>query len=285
MGGWSGCLIRLLLLPLTIGALYPLLLLRHPLPRIVFPATGAEATAVIAGLFLWFGLISFLDKRRCASELALINQGFLRDGARLVVSGSIEPQAPLLKAPFGKTECVGYHYKVKRLTRHAGSGSQTCHEGYALIPALIKHPLGNVKILAEPDLELFYEVPLVKSDHFAKQAIHYLQSCSFGKKVNGPGDFRVDKVIGEPKDLKECYFEEGIIRPEETVLLCGVCSSEKGGIKDPDNIMAPFHLVPDGENVLRAKIRNRGMGIAISLGGGAFAIAVYFYWYGQPCTW
>jgi len=281
MGGYSGCLTRILLLPLTIGAVYPLLGLPLPLSGIVFPLKGPDATAIVVGISLWFALLSFLDIRRYTSDLALINQGFLRDDEKIIVSGPIEPQAPLLKAPFSGKKCVAYHYNAQRPSR-PGHMDFTCYEGYALIPALIKHPLGNIKILAEPNLELFYEVPMADSVCEAEQAKKYLLSCSFGEDVKGLGNFRVDKKIGEPKDLERSKFKEGIIQSGDIVLLSGVYSSEQGGLKDPDNIMTPFHIVPDGENILRKKIRNRGIGIAICLGLSAAAIAVYFLWFGQP---
>ena len=257
----KGCLLRIALLPFIAGIIYLLLLLRHPFPSIVFPAEGAEVTAVIAGFCVWFGMLSFLDIKRYKFDLSMMNQGFLRNGERIIVSGILNPEAPLLKAPFSEQECVGYYYKVSRLAKSAsssGSTRWTYYEGFALLPAAVKSPLGNMKILAEPDKELFYEVPAVKLIDKIGQAKNYLQSCSFKKDVNGPGDFRIDIKTKDPKELEKCDLEEKTIQQGESVVVSGIYSSEQVGIRaEPDSIMNPFHIVPEGEEVLKRKIQNR----------------------------
>lgn len=280
----TGCLIRLLLLPLTVIVIYPLLLLRQPFPTFIFPAEGAEATAVIAGLFIWFAIISYRDVRRYAADCALLNKSLLRDGEKTIVSGSFEPRAPLLTAPFSGKECIGYHYKVTHLTSSAGSGPtrSTDYEGYALVPAVIRSPPGDIKILAESDKELFYEVPLVNLESERERAERYLLACSFGEEIKAPGNFRVDKKIGDPRAIEKCDLEEGVIEPGETVLAAGVYSSENEGITaDPDSIMTPFHIVPGGEAALRRKTRNRFLSIAICLGLGCLTLAIYFLKFGN----
>ncbi len=282
MGGFSGCLIRLLLLPLIIGAIYPLLGLPLPLSGIVFPLKAADAAAIVAGLSLWLIPLSFLDIRHFTSDLAMLNKGILKDGARIIVSGPITPQAPLLTAPFSKEECVAYKYTARCRPCGAAQSQWTCYEGYALIPALIKSPLGKIKILAEPNLELFYELPMTDIvDEAKEQAKNYLHSCSFGKEVKGPGNFRVDKKLSKRNDLEDFLFEfkESVIQPDNSVMLSGIYSSEQGGLKDPDNILIPYHIVPDGESILRKKLRNRILTIKVCLGLSASVIATYFFWF------
>lgn len=71
-------------------------------------------------------------------------------------------------------------------------------------------------------------------------------------------------------------MQEKIIWEGETVLVAGVYSAEEGGIApDPDDIMRPFHIVPDGEAVLRRKARNRRAGILVCTGVAAAIIGCY----------
>lgn len=286
----KGCLLRVLLLPLTICSLYPLLLLRFPFPTIVFPAEGAEATTVIGGLFVWFALISFLDLRQLNTDRILINKGVLRDGEKVVVSGRLRPEGPLLQAPFSGRDCVGYYYKISRLVSSSGSTSGssrwTYYEGCGLISAVIKGPLGKMKILAEADKELFYEVPLVKVVDKIEQARNFIQSCPVEKSYNGLGEFQLNKIFGEPEEFEKCDFEEGLIRKEEVVLVSGVYSEEGGGIKaDPDTIMRPFHIIPGGGDAIKRKVRNRFIGISICLIGSTVTLSVYYLMYGKATTW
>lgn len=286
----KGCLFRIVLLPFIAGVVYLLLLLRLPFPSMVFPAEGAETAAVITGICVWFGLLSFLDIKRYKADLSMMNQGFLRDGERIIVSGVLNTDARLLKTPFSGKECIGYYYNVSRLTSSPGSTSGssrwTYYEGCALVLASIKCTLGNMKILAEPDMELFHEVPAVRLADKIGQARNYLQTCSFKKEVSGLGDFRIDKKSGDPEALEKCDLDEKIIRQGERVVISGIYASEHGGIRaEPDSIMNPFHIIPEGEAVLKRKIRNRSIGIAVCFGIGSIAVIIYYLMFGNPAIW
>ena len=52
---------------------YVLLSIRAPFPTLVFFPEVAEAAATLAGVFAWFGVISWLDMRRIASNLSLLS--------------------------------------------------------------------------------------------------------------------------------------------------------------------------------------------------------------------
>ena len=276
----GGCLARLILLPLIIGVFYLLLSLRGPFPTFVFFAEGAEVAAVIAGLFIWFVVLSLMDIRRFSLDRGRINKSTLQQGGRLVVSGSLEPMAPLLKAPFSGQECVGYHYAVTHETRGPESRvtQWTDYEGYALIPSVVSGPLGSLKILAECNKELFYEIPFMTLKVQLEDAGRFFESMDFGEHVKGPGDFHVDKISGNPPDLAACDFKERCLLSGETVLVSGVFSSEHMGIApDPDSIMRPFHIVPGGEKALMRKIRNRLIGAAVGAGLCAATVSIYFF--------
>ena len=308
----SGCLLRLLLLPVCVAALYPLFCLRAPFPTFVLGAEGAEVAAWLAGICTWWVIISWLDMRQIASNLALAKDWKLRDGDRAVIAGHIQARDRTLTAPFSGEECVGYWYRITHHSNHANmkTSEWTDFEGFALVPSVIRGPMRTVNVLARPEEELFTEVPrceITREEDWAR-AEAYLNSTDFGEKASGrfadtrkrlidvgPGDFREDKQVGDPpKHLRDfrpaegsARLEEGrrrlteaIVREGDRVMLAGVYHAEGDGIApDPDDIMRPFRLLVGGEAPLKRKIRNRVVGIAIA---GALAVVtatVYFSFY------
>jgi hypothetical protein len=292
----SGCLLRLALLPPIVAGFYLLFSLRQPWPTLVLPAEGAEVAAVIAGLFAWFGAVSWLDKRQITSELAKLERWELEDNERAVVSGNIKAQAPLLKAPFSAEECVGYWYNVSHYTRRVSQNEGTWwtdYEGYALIPSVVQGPLRTVHVLANPDKELFQEAPMreLSDEDVWSRAEEYLNITDFGEANpglvgdtrtrrihDGPGNFREDKCVGKPpQNLRDCRLQETVIREGDKVLISGVYSVEQDGIlPDPDSVMRPFHIVVGGEAALKRKIRNRIIAMVVSLGITVCVAALYY---------
>lgn len=282
----KGCFIRICSLPLVIGGIYLLLFLPYPhfLQEISSPTEEVVKTAVIAGLCLWFCILSFLDGKRYVSELAQLNRGHLKDGEETTVSGTIETKSPFLRSPFADQECIGYCYQGSCSVSRGGTGYKsrwTYYEGCALLSSIIRSPFGNVRILAEPDIELFHEVQLVKITNPLKRARNYLQSCVFEKKVTGPGEFKIDIRRGSPPETESIDFEEQTLKSGDRVLVCGIYSSQLGGIKpNPDSIIRPFHIIPDGETVLARKLRNRKISTVISFGLSLLTIAIYYFIFG-----
>ncbi len=291
-----GCLLRLALLAPIVAGFYLLFSLRQPWPTLVFPAEGAEVAAVIAGIFTWFGVVSWLDKRQIARELEKLEKWELEDDKGVAVSGNIKAQAPLLRAPFSAEECVGYWYNVSHYTRSVAKNAGTWwtdYEGYALIPSVVQGPMRRVHVLANPDKELFHEAPsreLTDEDVWSR-AEEYLNKTDFGERNpglvgdtrtrrihKGPGNFREDKCVGKPpQNLRDCRLQETVIKDGEKVLISGVYSAEQEGIlPDPDSIMRPFHIVVGGETALKRKIRNRIIAMVISLGLTVCVAAIYY---------
>lgn len=270
------------LLPIFACLVYFLLSIRLPFPTFVLPPDEAGVLSVVVGLCLWFGLWTLLDIKQYKADLLMMNQGFLKDGERIVVSGALHTEAPLLKTPFSEQECLGYYYKVSRLDSSPGSTSHntrwTYYEGCAIVPTSIKSPLGNMKIQPEKDIELFYEVPKVSLNEKTEQARKYLQSCPFSENFNGPCDFRVDKKLAAPEDLEKCDLDEKVIRQGENAVIIGIYSSEDGGIikPEPGDVIHPFHIVPDGEKVLKKKLKNRFIAIAICFLIIVLAFIIYY---------
>jgi hypothetical protein len=276
-----------------IAGFYVLLCLRQPFPTLLLFADGAEVAAPISGFFMWFAALFVLYARQNEKDLALLKKRTLMDGERALVCGEVKPLGPLLTAPFSGKECVGYYYTVSHQTSHGKHSTKWIdYEGYALTPFVIRSPLGDVRILAEADKELFYELPHEDLGDAYEWAIAYLGTADFGetvtsvldgksrtrKTVNGPGDFRVDISIGDPpRDPRTCNLEEKIIRPWETVYMVGFYSEEQSGlIADPNITNTPFHIVRGGEKTLRRKTPLRLIGAAVCAGISLSVVAFYF---------
>jgi len=305
----SGCLLRLILLPVSVAALYPLFCLRAPLPTLVLGADGADAAAVITGIATWWVIISWLDMRDIASKLALAKDWQLKDGGRAVISGYLKARDRALTAPFSGERCLGYRYRVTHHARHTNMKTTewTDFEGFALVPSTIRGPVRTVNLLARPDADLFAELPTreIIGDEDWARAEAYLDSTDFGDEPsgrfadtrtrrieNGPSDFREDKQVGNPpKKLREhkptassAQLEQGqrrlteaIVREGDKVLLAGVYLAEGNGIEpDADDIMRPFRLVVGGEAPLKHKIRNRVVGILIASTLAILTASAYF---------
>ncbi len=276
-----------------IAGFYFLLCLRPPFPTLLLFADGAEVAAPIAGFFMWFAVLYVLYARQNEADIASLQKRGLRDGERALVCGEARPLGPLLTAPFSGEECVGYRYTVTHRTSGSGHSTKwTDYEGYALTPFAIRSPLGDVRILAEADKELFYELPREDLGDASERAGAYLGTADFGETVtsvlggksrtretvNGPGDFRVDMSIGDPpRDPRTCDLEEKTVLPWETVYMVGSYSAERGGlVADPDFLNTPFHIVRGGEKTLRRKTRLRLIGAAVCAGISLAVVAFYF---------
>ncbi|MDH3378530.1 MAG: hypothetical protein OEQ39_16445 [Gammaproteobacteria bacterium] len=305
----TGCLLRIVLLPLSIAALYPLFCLRAPFPTFVLGAEGAEIAALIAGVFTWWVLISWLDIRQTVTTLALARDWTLQDGERTVIAGHVEARNATLTAPFSGQKCLAYRYTVSHHARHADMKTTewTDFEGIALAPSIVRGPMRTLNVLARPQAELFAEVPALEitRDEDWARAEAYLTSTDFGEMPrgpladtrarlidNGPGDFREDKQVRDPPKNLQDYkpaagstrleqgqrrLTEAIVHEGDRVMMAGVYRAADDGIApDPDDIMHPFHIVVGGEAPLKRKIRNRWIGIVIAATLAAVTAAVYF---------
>jgi len=286
----KGCLLRLALLPLIAGALYPLLCLRAPWPTFDFQVEGAGVAAGVAGCLFWFAVMSVLDGRQIKRGLALAAEGRtrgFRSGEKAVAHGTLEARGPLLEAPFSGESCLGYYYKVDHYSTTLKS-RQVDYEGCALAASAIQGPAGSFNLLAAPDKELFHELPLetVSGDEAYARAEGFLSGAGLvnggdasGRKretVAGPGDFRVDTSTGTQPSLGACDLHQKIVRAGDPVSLAGVYEEEGAGIApDPDTIMRPLHIVPGGEKTLRRKIRSRRVGTLVSTVLGLLVVAIY----------
>lgn len=238
--------LRMLLVYAVVGVAIGLIVY-HRFP--VVPA--AIWSGVIAGFFTWLSLayfwaipINFLDWRRMRPGAPL------RDGKRVAVIGTIHAATSSLHAPFSRTQCVAYHYKVVSMK---GEHPHTDYEGFALVPSYVSTESGQVKIQAYPDLEV-PEDPARGPDAKAA-AREFLDSTTFFpirkegvKKAIGEmkklmadddGSMRYDHRMDPVTDsLDDCRLTEKLIRGGDSVCVLGRYSEEKRAlVPDPDAIM------------------------------------------------
>lgn len=288
----QGCGLRILLLIAMMAGFYLLLCLRLPFPRLVLLAKGAEVAGPISGLFMWCAALYLLYARQNEKDLALLARG-LQHGERALVIGSVKPEGPLLTAPFSGETCVGYHY---RAIRFRGSGKSKAvwsdWEGYALAPCAIRSALGDVRVLANPDKDLFSGLPdSTLADTAYERAGAYLKATDFGemregiagsfselRTVKGPGDFRVDTRLKDvAEDLRQCRLREKIIRPGATVHMVGIYTGPDNGlVMDPHIMNTPFRIMPGSEETLRSKTLTR-LRVAAVCATVSLAIVMYYF--------
>jgi hypothetical protein len=102
------------------------------------------------------------------------------EGGPMLVTGTVRPDGPALRAPLSGKECVAYEY---RLYRRQWLGSRTGHRttvywgGYAFQSFMVDTGARAVRIGAMP--EIVDEPNRDKTDHTSRNAREYLQSTRF----------------------------------------------------------------------------------------------------------
>lgn len=269
------CVFHVLLLVGTIGGFYLALCLRTPFPTFLPFADGAEVAGPIAGVFMWFAILYVRYARKNKRELAVGKNYMPRHGKPLTVAGVLRPLGETLTAPLSGEECVGYAYEMSHRSSMGTSRSTKFidYEGWALVPCEIRSPLGDLRVFAKTDKELYYEVKAETPPGALRNAQEYIEKTDFGPErtstfggkwrsrevENGPGDFRVDRLMGEePRSPSTCLLEEKLLRPDERVYTTGVYDAERQAIEPhPDGLNTPFHLVKGNLKDMAKKTRGR----------------------------
>lgn len=219
----------------------------HRVP--VFPA--AFWGGVIAGFVLWLALSYLLSIPLAILEWWNFRPGVKpRDGKRAAIAGPIRALGAPAHAPFTKTACLAYHYKI---TSWAGENPATAYEGFMLVPSFVATEDGQVRIQAWPELEVEWE--RVRGAELKANVREYLDATSFtdthagGLKgmldevrnlvTDGDGAIRFDYRMGAAvDDLDKCRIEERVIRAGDTVCAVGLYSEErKALVPDPKALM------------------------------------------------
>jgi hypothetical protein len=263
-----------LLLAYAVAAAIVGVIIYHRVP--VFPA--AFWGGVIAGFFLWLtlaylisipgGLLDWWNLRPGAGP---------RDGKRSVIAGPIRPLGAAAHAPFTKTACVAYHYKI---TSWAGENPATAYEGFMLVPSYVATEDGQVKIQAWPELDVEWEP--VRGAELKENVRAYIDATAFTNTVAGgfkgmfeemrkltsddDGAIRFDYRIVPVDDLDKCKIEERVIRAGDTVCAVGRYSEErKALVPDPKATLHGITIRRGDAGSERSRVLRKAIGGAVAV--------------------
>lgn len=241
--------------------------------------TVAVWTGIIAGFFVW---LTFAYLWAIPSNLVdwwRMRPGVKpRDGKKSAIIGQIRTSGASLHAPFSRTACVAYHYKVISMaTEH----QSTDYEGFALVPSYIATEDGQVRLLAYPELDVPWErVSGVEAKQRAREyiaATNYLNTRAGGLKglinelrqllADDDGSIKYDYRI-EPvtDDLDACRLEERVILSGDTVCAVGRYSEERRAlVPDPDAGAHAVNIKKGEPGSFRGRALRKSYGSAIGV--------------------
>ncbi|MDQ6803343.1 MAG: YwiC-like family protein, partial [Acidobacteriota bacterium] len=204
--------------------------------------------AFLAALPAWFGMMYVWEVARRFKTAAMIRRARSgdapRDGKKIAAIGRIAPNGGALVAPFSKTACVIYDYKI--MTGFS-SDDMNLYIGAAQTPSTIQTPHGSIRLLAHPDVKLRDET--VPREVALPNALEYIQSTQFRETGIGnitsslkelldaykddDGSVRYDNKLSGTRDtqpIETAFFVEKLVRPGDEVCVIGEYSAQRGGI-------------------------------------------------------
>jgi len=169
--------------------------------------------------------------------------GLLRDGKRCAVLGAVSPLGEPLLAPFSRTPCVAYEYRIyHRVSTTKGTAFAEDFEGWAMTPAVINTGAREVKILCAPDLRDFPR----KTHSNYNNANQFIAETAFEKssllnifsiktyiddyRDETTGLFRQDLRHSKAKNASGLILEEGIVPVGAKVAAIGKYSVKQDGL-------------------------------------------------------
>jgi hypothetical protein len=200
-----------------------------------------------------------------------------RDGKKIAAIGRISSSGETLLAPFSKTPCVIYDYKI---ATGFTSDDTNLYIGARQIPSTIQTRQGSIRLLAHPDLKLREQT--VPSEIALPNAQEYIQSAQIRETGIGnitsslkelmdaykddDGNVRYDnKVTSNPQGIDAAVFVEKLVRPGDEVCVIGEYSAQRGGIvpdlKSP--LINQTTLEPGGGDAPMRRARSGTIGYAI----------------------
>lgn len=245
-----------------------------------FPELGAAIwSGIIAGFFVWLAFAYLLAIPSHLLDWWRMRPGVPpRDGKRSAVIGPIRASGHSLHAPFSKTPCVAYHYKITSMETESES---TDYEGFALVPSYIATDEGQVRVHAYPELDVPWN--RLTGEEPRDHARAWIAATTF-KNTRAEGlegmmaelrqlnadddgsiryDYRIDPVAD---DLGKCRIEERVIRSGETVCALGKYSEQrKALVPDPAVAMHPVTITLGERGSFRGKALRKAFGSAVGV--------------------
>ena len=252
--------------------------------------------AFIAAIPLWFGITYIWEVVRRIKTAAIIRRALAgegpRDGQRIAAIGRISPNGEPLVAPFSKTPCVIYDYKI---VSGFTSDDSTLYSGFAQVPSTIQTRQGSIRLFAHPDLKLPEDV--VPRDGAMETAREFVQATQFsetglgnlGKSITSlmeaykdeDGNVRYDNQASTAQGVDRAFFSEKLVRPGDEVCVVGQYSAQRNGIvpdlKSP--LINQATLEPGSGDAPLRRARRGLVGYAIGSCIFLGIVAVAFLWF------
>lgn len=204
----------------------------------------------IASLLLTLGLFALhgtVEARRDREKFSRPRLSAPADGEKVIASGRLVADGPLLEAPLSATRCVAYRYEVRRLrTRSTTPEPVNYVWGYGLTPSHIETEWGAVRLLSFADLA--DPIVVLDADRARERAVAWLganppiPSSGAAKKefFAAQDEFHRDAdgvVRGDFGELESdvrgshFYFCEKLLLAGEPVTAVGSWDAQQGGLK------------------------------------------------------
>jgi len=258
-------------------------------------APEAILYAFLAAIPAWFFITYVWEVARRLKTSAMIRRALSgdapRDGNKIAAIGRITPNGEALLAPFSKTPCVIYEYKI---ATGFTSDDTNLYIGARQIPSTIQTRQGSIRLLAHPDLKLREqtiprEIALPNAQEYVKSA--QIRESGIGNLTSSlkelmdaykddDGSVQYDnKVTSNPQGIDSAVFVEKLVRPGDEVCVIGEYSSQRGGIvpdlKSP--LINQTTLEPGSGDAPLQRARKGSIGYAIGACIFLGIVAVAFF--------
>ena len=239
---------------------------------------------LVAGLFA-IGVALLRLSRRERRDARLLDHPVPspRDGQRIAVCGTIEPEGEPLTSPVRDKPAVLYHFSVYHLEsrRDAGIADVVDFAGYGAMPFRV----AGVAIASFPILHDF-DVKGIDSDEVRSRMKDFIRFAPLEHKERGKiewlsvpepgmwdGHSRVTRAFtrGESRPVETWRFNETVVSPDEKVCAIGVWSKSENALTEP------WLYRGTKETVRETLATSVGCGrvVGVLLIAGAIALAAY----------
>jgi hypothetical protein len=260
-------------------------------------APEAILYAFLGAIPAWFFITYVWEVARRLKTSAMIRRALSgdapRDGKKIAAIGRISPNGEALLAPFSKTPCVIYDYKI---TTGFSSDDTNLYIGARQVPSTIQTRHGSIRLLAHPDLKLPDQT--VPREIAVPNAEEYAQATQFRDTGIGSitsslkelmdtykdddGSVRYDNkisTVADTRNVEDAFFVEKLVRPGDEVCVIGEYSSQRGGIvpdfKSP--LINQTTLEPGGGDAPLQRARKGTIGYSIGACIFLGIVAVAFF--------
>jgi hypothetical protein len=260
-------------------------------------APEAILYAFLGAIPAWFFITYVWEVARRLKTSAMIRRAQSgdapRDGKKIAAIGRISSSGETLLAPFSKTPCVIYDYKI---ATGFTSDDTNLYIGARQIPSTIQTRHGGIRLLAHPDLKLRDQT--VPSEIALPNAQEYIQATQFHETGIGnitsslkelmdaykddDGTVRYDNKLSGAQDtrtIETAFFVEKLVRPGDEVCVIGEYSAQRGGIV-PDRkspLINQTTLEPGSGDAPMRRARSGTIGYAIGACIFLGIVAVAFF--------